>query len=136
MAAKEVIILITGHSKAYALYKCVEEGVNHMWTVSAIQNHPKAMVVCDDEATQELKVKTVNYFKGLMSTATNFGVGDATDDVRRASVARRAAGKEGEAPPVLPPVLTMPVVTTTLGAQDERIAKLEAQVKALMAKLG
>jgi glucosamine-6-phosphate deaminase len=37
MDAREVLIIITGAHKAYALYKCIEEGVNHMWTVSAIQ---------------------------------------------------------------------------------------------------
>merc|ERR1711931_506431 len=30
-------ILITGSHKAFALYKAIEEGVNHMWTVSAFQ---------------------------------------------------------------------------------------------------
>ncbi|OQR94782.1 oscillin [Achlya hypogyna] len=68
MAAREVLIIITGHSKAYALYKCIEEGVNHMWTVSAIQMHNKAVIVCDEDATLELKVKTVKYFKGLYET--------------------------------------------------------------------
>lgn len=40
--AEEVMVLITGTHKAYALAKVVEEGVNHMFTVSAIQMHPKA----------------------------------------------------------------------------------------------
>jgi hypothetical protein len=40
-----------------ALAKCVEEGVNHMWTVSAIQMHPKGLIVCDEDATLELHVK-------------------------------------------------------------------------------
>uniref|UniRef100_A0A8C4RAV7 Glucosamine-6-phosphate isomerase n=1 Tax=Eptatretus burgeri TaxID=7764 RepID=A0A8C4RAV7_EPTBU len=66
MDSREVMILITGAHKALALYKAVEEGVNHMWTVSAFQQHPRAIFVCDDDATQELRVKTVNYFKGLM----------------------------------------------------------------------
>lgn len=66
MDAKEVMILITGAHKAFALYKAVEEGVSHMWTVSAFQMHPKALFVCDDDATLELRVKTVKYFKGLM----------------------------------------------------------------------
>jgi len=66
MDAREVMIIISGASKAYALYKCIEEGVNHMWTVSAIQMHKKACIVCDEDATLELKVKTVRYFKGLM----------------------------------------------------------------------
>ena len=44
MDAREVLIIITGIAKAYALYKVVEEGVNHMWTVSMIQLHPKACI--------------------------------------------------------------------------------------------
>ena len=66
MDAKEVMILILGAHKAFALYKAIEEGVNHMWTVSAFQMHPRALFVCDEDATLELKVKTVKYFKGLM----------------------------------------------------------------------
>uniref|UniRef100_A0A3P9C083 Glucosamine-6-phosphate deaminase 1 n=1 Tax=Maylandia zebra TaxID=106582 RepID=A0A3P9C083_9CICH len=64
MDAKEVMILITGAHKAFALYKAIEEGVNHMWTVSAFQQHPQTIFVCDEDATLELRVKTVKYFKG------------------------------------------------------------------------
>ncbi|HPO55600.1 MAG: glucosamine-6-phosphate deaminase [Ignavibacteriales bacterium] len=63
--AQEVLIIISGHNKARALAKVVEEGVNHMWTVSALQLHPKGIIVCDDAATVELKVGTVNYFKDI-----------------------------------------------------------------------
>jgi len=66
MDAKEVMIIITGAHKAFALYKAIEEGVSHMWTVSAFQMHPRTMFICDEDATLELKVKTVKYFKGLM----------------------------------------------------------------------
>ncbi|XP_014777227.1 glucosamine-6-phosphate isomerase 2 [Octopus bimaculoides] len=66
MDAKDVMILITGAHKALALHKSVEEGINHMWTVSAFQQHPSTTFVCDEDATLELKVKTVKYFKGLM----------------------------------------------------------------------
>ncbi|XP_067122639.1 glucosamine-6-phosphate isomerase 1 [Centruroides vittatus] len=66
MDAKEVMVLITGAHKAFALYKAIEEGVNHMWTVSAFQLHPRTIFVCDEDATLELRVKTVKYFKGLM----------------------------------------------------------------------
>ncbi|KAI9355184.1 glucosamine-6-phosphate isomerase 1 [Pilaira anomala] len=65
MDAREVVILITGAHKAIALAKCIEEGVNHMWTVSAIQMHPKGLIVCDEDATLELHVKTVKYFKSI-----------------------------------------------------------------------
>ena len=61
------MILITGAHKALALNKAIEEGVSHMWTVSAFQMHPHTIFVCDEDATLELKVKTVKYFKGLMS---------------------------------------------------------------------
>lgn len=66
MDAREVMILITGSKKALALYKAIEEGVSHMWTISAFQMHKNALFVCDEDATLELKVKTVKYFRGLM----------------------------------------------------------------------
>jgi glucosamine-6-phosphate deaminase len=65
MDAEEVMIIINGHGKSRALAKVVEEGVNHMWTVSALQLHPKGIIVCDDDATYELKVGTVQYFKDI-----------------------------------------------------------------------
>lgn len=68
MDAREVVCLITGFHKAYALAKTVEEGVNHMYVCSTLQLHPKAVIVCDDAATMELRVKTVKYFKGLQQT--------------------------------------------------------------------
>merc|ERR1712150_377469 len=65
MDAKEVMILVTGAHKAFALYKAIEEGVSHMWTVSAFQQHPSTLFICDEDATLELRVKTVRYFKDL-----------------------------------------------------------------------
>lgn len=59
----QVMILITGAHKSFALYKAIEEGVNHMWTVSAFQQHPQTLMICDEDATLELRVKTVKYFK-------------------------------------------------------------------------
>ena len=102
----QVLVIITGTHKAYALAKCIEEGVNHMFTVrrpaaapprrragvracrrlaepsrprrllpiallpsprqvSSIQMHPKAVIVCDEDATLELRVRTAKYFKSL-----------------------------------------------------------------------
>jgi len=61
----EVVLIVNGHSKARALYKMIEEGVNHMWTASALQLHPKSMVVCDEDATYELKHGTYRYFKDI-----------------------------------------------------------------------
>jgi glucosamine-6-phosphate deaminase len=63
MDAEEVMILISGFHKAQALQQVVEEGVNHMWTVSCLQLHPNSIIVCDEPATYELKVGTVRYFE-------------------------------------------------------------------------
>lgn len=69
--AEEVMLIISGHQKARALAKVVEEGVNHMWTVSALQLHPKGIIICDDASTIELKVGTVNYFKDIEAPNLN-----------------------------------------------------------------
>ena len=65
MDAREVVIIVNGRNKARALRAVIEEGVNHMWTLSCLQMHPKAIIVCDEDATEELKVGTVRYFKDI-----------------------------------------------------------------------
>lgn len=60
--AREVLIIVNGHGKARALRHAVEESINHMWTISALQLHPKGVIVCDYAACNELKVGTFNYF--------------------------------------------------------------------------
>lgn len=57
--AREVVIIATGAAKSLAIKKCVEDGINHMWTASCLQNHPCSMIVVDEDATLELQVKTV-----------------------------------------------------------------------------
>jgi glucosamine-6-phosphate deaminase len=59
MDAKEVVIIATGASKAVAIQSAIEGGVNHMCTLSSLQLHPCSLVVVDEDATMELKVKTV-----------------------------------------------------------------------------
>lgn len=65
MDAEEVLIIVSGHNKARALQHAIEESINHIWTISALQMHREGIIVCDDEATIELKVGTVKYFKGI-----------------------------------------------------------------------
>ncbi|MEG0517734.1 MAG: glucosamine-6-phosphate deaminase [Bacteroidales bacterium] len=71
MDSKEVMILVNGHNKARALYQAVEGSVNHMWTISILQMHEKGIIVCDDAATAELKVGTVNYYKDIEKNNLN-----------------------------------------------------------------
>ena len=73
LEAREVVIIITGAHKALALQKCIEGGVNHMWTLSALQLHPHPMIVVDEDATLELQVKTVKYFKSIEKVASDEG---------------------------------------------------------------
>ncbi|CCM06104.1 uncharacterized protein FIBRA_08353 [Fibroporia radiculosa] len=63
--SREVVVVVTGQRKALALSKAIEEGVNHLWTLSALQMHPWALIVVDEDATAELHVKTVKYFKSI-----------------------------------------------------------------------
>ena len=63
MDAEEVLIMATGHAKARAVKHAIEGSVNHLWTVSALQLHKNAILVCDEDAVEELKVKTYRYFK-------------------------------------------------------------------------
>jgi len=91
MDAKEVLVLITGANKAIALYKAVEEGVCHMWTVSAFQQHGNTLMVCDEDATLELRVRTVKYFKDMwqVHASLNEDVSDA--EMRKLSIGRGGA---------------------------------------------
>ena len=65
MDAREVLILCSGHNKARALYAAVEGPICQAWTISALQNHPRGVIVCDENATDELKVSTYRYFKDI-----------------------------------------------------------------------
>lgn len=65
MDARCVILIANGYKKSFALQKIVEEGINHMYTASALQMHKKAIVVCDEDAAENLMVKTYKYFKGI-----------------------------------------------------------------------
>jgi len=60
--AREVVVIASGHNKARALHAAIEDGINHIWPISALQMHQRAIIVCDDAATDELKVGTVRYF--------------------------------------------------------------------------
>lgn len=63
--ARSVLLLVNGHNKARALRHGVEGAVSQMWTISALQLHPKAIIVADDAACEELKVGTYRYFKDI-----------------------------------------------------------------------
>lgn len=67
MDARSVMLLVNGHNKARALKHGVEGGVCQMWTISALQLHPHAIIVADEDACDELKVSTYRYFRDIES---------------------------------------------------------------------
>ncbi|OJI97738.1 hypothetical protein ASPVEDRAFT_184816 [Aspergillus versicolor CBS 583.65] len=71
MEAREVVIVATGAHKALAIKEGLEGGVNHMWTISSLQLHQHPLIVCDRDATLELKVKTVYYFESIEKSGTD-----------------------------------------------------------------
>lgn len=71
MQAKEVVIIANGINKARALQKVVEEGVSQMWPLSVLQLHKCATIVCDEDATLEMKVGTVKHFINIEKEEIN-----------------------------------------------------------------
>lgn len=65
MAARSVLLIVNGYNKARALHHGVEGGISQMWTISALQMHPKALIVADEDACADLKVSTYRYFKDI-----------------------------------------------------------------------
>lgn len=63
--SEEVIVMVDSSSKALALHKAIEDGINHMCTVSALQMHKKGIIVADESACGEIKVGTYRYFKDI-----------------------------------------------------------------------
>ena len=59
------MILCNVHNKARALQHAIEGSVTQMWTISALQLHRHGIIVCDEAATDELKVGTYRYFKDI-----------------------------------------------------------------------
>jgi len=65
MDAREVLVLVSGRQKAHALKAAVEGAVSQWCPLSCLQMHPAAIIVCDEEAAEELQYGTVRYFKDI-----------------------------------------------------------------------
>lgn len=65
MDAREVMILANGHNKARAIREAVEGPLSQRWTITCLQLHPHGIIVCDEEACDELTVGTYRYFKDI-----------------------------------------------------------------------
>lgn len=61
MEAKKILLLASGSSKAKPIKKAIEGPISSMCSASAIQMHPKTVVIVDNDAAKELKEK--DYYK-------------------------------------------------------------------------
>lgn len=66
MRARTVVIIATGANKSVAVSQMVEGHISHSYPCTALQSHRSAILCLDEDATMDLKVKTVKYFKGLL----------------------------------------------------------------------
>lgn len=74
MDARTVLIIATGVKKSLAVAKMCEGSITHTAPATVLQMHPSMVLVLDEEATHELKVKTVKYFKGLLQRESELGL--------------------------------------------------------------
>ncbi len=65
MEAREVIIMANGNNKAEAIRQGIEGNINHMWTITALQQHQHGIIVCDADAASKLSQPTIEYFKSI-----------------------------------------------------------------------
>ena len=65
MDAREVLIIVSGRQKAKALQAAVEGEVSEQCPLSCLKKNEKAIIVCDEEAAEELKFGTVRHFQEI-----------------------------------------------------------------------
>ncbi len=65
LSANEVVILASGLSKSQAVCQAIEGSISSMCPITALQMHANALLLCDEYAAYELKLKTIKYFAGL-----------------------------------------------------------------------
>ena len=61
MEAKKILLIASGVSKTTPIRKAIEGPISSMCSASAIQMHPKTIVMVDEAAAKDLKEK--DYYK-------------------------------------------------------------------------
>ena len=103
MSAREVLILAFGHNKARALAAGIEGGYTHQWTISALQVHPKGIIVCDEDATARTSISRTSrprisirprseHSRALIGVAGP--AAPSADAGRRETISGRASGRK------------------------------------------
>lgn len=63
--AKYILVMAKGYKVSHALSQIVENSISHFYPASALQMHKKLIIVADEDAVSELKVRTYKYSKTL-----------------------------------------------------------------------
>lgn len=63
--ARQVVVVVSGEEKSLALKHAVEGCVTHLWTITALQMHPDAIIFADESATSQLSRETLAMFRFL-----------------------------------------------------------------------
>jgi glucosamine-6-phosphate deaminase len=61
MAARHVVLVATGRSKAEAVHQLVEGAVSALWPATILQHHPHVTVLLDDASARRLQL--VDYYR-------------------------------------------------------------------------
>jgi glucosamine-6-phosphate deaminase len=69
LEARKVLLLANGSKKAAAVAATIEGPVTSMITASALQLHPDVMMVIDDEAAADLKMR--DYYDWIQANMVN-----------------------------------------------------------------
>ena len=69
MEAKKILLMASGKSKTTPITKAIEGPISSMCSASAIQLHPKTMVMIDEAAAKDLKEK--KYYKWVYKNKKN-----------------------------------------------------------------
>ena len=67
LEAKECLLLAKGKNKAKAVQKCIEGPISAEITASLLQLHPRAIIILDEEAAQNLKRKDYYLYAEMMA---------------------------------------------------------------------
>ncbi len=70
MAARHIILVATGKSKAEAVHHLVEGPVTAMWPASVLQHHPHTTVLIDDAAARRLQL--ADYYRETYRSKPNW----------------------------------------------------------------
>jgi glucosamine-6-phosphate deaminase len=65
MAARDIVVSVKGINKANVLAQIIEGPISSMVPASILQQHLHSVIVCDQTAISELKIKTLGYFENI-----------------------------------------------------------------------